>query len=367
MAIKKRYNYIDAIKALAILMVCTYHFWNGGNNLYAPDMTFGTMVRRFLMGFLSPCVPLFMMANGALLLNRPMDVEKHYKGLLLILLQFLFWRSLTLLVLGCMDAVAFSDFSVARWINHFLLLMPINDAYEGHFWFIPMFCCIYLLAPLFRKAFDPDAGKDSAILFLVLGAALFCWNFLLPDFNIWKRIIPYAKDLDPGYLNSLNPLSFYPGIMAVYFLLGGFLHRYREKTASIPVFLCLAMIAFGGILTYGAWLIMSSTQETLFDNIFSGYGSSATLLSSAAIFILFQKWEAPLSTRKWAVTVVNAIGRNTLTVYYLHWIIGMALLPRLSLPVGLVSNALRAIGLVIIGTLAGELLRRIPILRKLVH
>ena len=127
------------------------------------------------------------------------------------------------------------------------------------------------------------------------------------------------------------------------------------------------MIAFGGILTYGAWLIMSSTQETLFDNIFSGYGSSATLLSSAAIFILFQKWEAPLSTRKWAVTVVNAIGRNTLTVYYLHWIIGMALLPRLSLPIGLVSNALRAIGLVIIGTLAGELLRRIPILRKLVH
>ena len=74
----QRHLYLDILKILAIVMVCSYHFcWAGGIGFSDP-LSFSVGLRRMFFGINSTCVPLFFMVNGALLLSASAcDVSRH--------------------------------------------------------------------------------------------------------------------------------------------------------------------------------------------------------------------------------------------------------------------------------------------------
>ena len=66
---KSRYGYLDLLKLIAMVMVCMYHFSWIQHTGYVRPFPLKTLVLRYFRGFDAVCVPLFMMVNGALLLN----------------------------------------------------------------------------------------------------------------------------------------------------------------------------------------------------------------------------------------------------------------------------------------------------------
>ena len=77
MSERPRYAYLDIVKCIAMVSVCLYHFPLIAPAAYASPLPAGVMVSRFFRGMNAVCVPLFMMVNGALLLNRPFDLKRH--------------------------------------------------------------------------------------------------------------------------------------------------------------------------------------------------------------------------------------------------------------------------------------------------
>ena len=73
----QRFAYLDLIKIVAMMCVCLYHYPLIWQTAYARPFTADVLVLRYFRVFDAICVPLFMMVNGALILNRPFQLKKH--------------------------------------------------------------------------------------------------------------------------------------------------------------------------------------------------------------------------------------------------------------------------------------------------
>ena len=106
------------------------------------------------------------------------------------------------------------------------------------------------------------------------------------------------------------------------------------------------------------------------DNVFEGYESIPTLVCTVCIFALAVKWEPVIGKSKSLVSFVQFIGKNTLSVYYVHWILGRvimytlcdiydALQPYLFFP-----NLLTGFILIMGSILIGLVIKKIPVIGK---
>lgn len=357
---KDRFLYLDLIKTVAILFVCLYHFWWGRNIEYTYEMERITFLRRSLANIFSCGVPLFLMANGALLLNKPFHAERHYKRLASLFLQFLIWRALTVLCIGFSRGIDFGALTGQQIVNHFLLAIPMEGIDEAHLWFIPMLCCIYLLFPFYRKVFEDEAtdrnSRISLVVFLVLMYGL---NILLTDFTYIRHCLPFTQNILTFQLSTFQPFSSHIGTMSVYFLLGGFLHKYLSKVSRVPILLPVCAIVLGLAMLAGEWYTLSVYHVTTYDMVFGGYSTTGTLLCTLGIFALAEKMDACISRCPMIIPVLHGIGRNTIYVYYSHWIIGCTVLPHITHRSGSLFNLAKACFFIVTGSLLGEGINRV--------
>lgn len=93
---KIRYKYLDLLKCIGIYMVCFYHF-----NTLNFDFLQGNIKNYFyyfIKGIFSICVALFFMVNGALMLNKELNLKKHIKKILKLIILTYIWGSIQLLI-----------------------------------------------------------------------------------------------------------------------------------------------------------------------------------------------------------------------------------------------------------------------------
>ena len=115
-----RYVWLDWIKALAITLVVLFHSGAVTCKATAPLLAMG--------------VPLFFVANGALVLRKERDISYFIKKVLKILFLIVFWGTLTSL-----SAMHFKgeSLSVTKGIVHAL---NMHMEYGAHiFWFLGTF------------------------------------------------------------------------------------------------------------------------------------------------------------------------------------------------------------------------------------
>ena len=97
---KKRIEYLDIVKVIAIFLVVFCHF-----------VLLSESIPSNL--FMSACwsgVPMFFMVNGALLFTRPLNLKKHIYKTLTIYLVLVIWRLIYLLSIGAINHVPVSGF-----------------------------------------------------------------------------------------------------------------------------------------------------------------------------------------------------------------------------------------------------------------
>lgn len=281
---QKRIVYLDVVRVVACLMVIIQH---------SPMPCLGKVNSVLFSAtyFLSyPCVPLFFMVSGALLL----PVENSSSGSLLfirrrlskVLFPTLFWTFFYFIVRILKN-------QPIEWIN--MLSIPFSPQGHGIMWFMYVLVGLYLIAPIISHWLKQSSKKELEFYLLL-------W-FITLSFTHFKNVLQISE----GYYNTLCYFGGYIG----YFVLGYYLHTYinnleGDKFLHVIVLLVLPIIIYGTCKYMGV------------DLAFSAYLSLLTASMSISWFlgieILMLKY--PLVNN--LAHVIESISNLSFGIYLIH-------------------------------------------------
>lgn len=361
---RPRYAYLDIVKFVAMMSVCLYHFPLIAPMQYSDPLSSGVLVGRYFRGINAVCVPLFMMVNGALLLGSRFDFKKHVLRTARLFAGVYVWYVLTQ-VIGHLvrNGAVYVVANLPDILYSALFLYEYDGIALTHLWFVQMLVAVYVMLPLLRAALETKDEQLRWGLWLFLGVMV-CMCFLVHDFDHVKGVLPGLRYLDLSCLEMMNPVRGIYGAMIVYFVLGGLLHRRLRMLREVPMWTVALLIVGGAAALFAEWLLMTKKTETLYDIVYYGYNCLPTLAMSTGVFILAARCEGGMP--KGLERVTAFVGRNTLAIYYTHWILGLVFLNGAAIPGGFLINLLKALAMTFAGALLGEGMRRIPGLRHLV-
>ena len=347
---------VDLIRTFGIILVVLLHASNEyyttiqQTSLESPVYWWSSTIYKSLA---LPCVPLFVILSGALLLqpsktNEPIRVflKKRFNR---IGLAFLFWSAVYLVWAFLVTQTPVTSDNVIEGALYSLF----SGSYY-HFWFLYLIAGLYLLTPILRKIVSV---KDPKIL-----------KYLILLWFIDVAVVPLIQ-LITGY--SLNDTVFVVGGFIGYFVLGVYLQRVKVRSSILHVLFFLSFI-FTIVSTWFMHFHFDSIDQNYF---FFGYLSVNVMLASVTMFMLLSKlpvnWSRnihPLVNR-----VVHAIGKNTLPIYMFHLIVmetlqrgylgfklGLTVMnPVIGIPVMTVVTLFITFGLIL-------LMKKVPVLRTLI-
>ncbi|PVX23993.1 MAG: hypothetical protein CW691_08930 [Candidatus Bathyarchaeum sp.] len=251
--------------------------------------------------FTLPCVPLFIMLSGALLLqpsklNEPIRffLRKRFNR---IGFALIFWSFVYLIW-------AFFVSGTPVTVDNFTqgVLFSFFSGSYYHFWFLYLLIGLYLLTPILRAVVLCDSQK---IL-----------KYLITLWFIGVSVVPLIQ-LISGY--SFNDTLFVMGGTIGYFVLGIYLQKIKLRS-SIVYGLFFSSFFFTIIST---WLMRFHFYSIGQDYFFFDYLSVNVIVSSVTMFMFLSKFPAewPKRTNPLIRRVINIISKNTLPIYLFHLII----------------------------------------------
>ena len=298
---KKHIVWLDVVRFVALFTVVCCHSSDPFNYVFGDtaenvaDIQFwgaayGSLVR--------PCVPLFVMITGALLLPvRTDDTAKFYKKRISrVFWPFLIWSIIYALfpwftgVLGCTpeSILIFFPFSGEQAAQQSLALslqsvanIPMNFSNIGvHMWYIYLLIGLYLYLPIF-SAWVEKASEKGKFWFLM------AWGVTL--------LVPYYQQLVAPYLwgscswNGFYMLYYFAGFNG-YLLLGHYLRHHdfswgKTLGFGIPAFLIGYAVTYFGFTSVRA--LPEYSEELL--ELFFTFCSLNVAMMTIPVFLIFKK------------------------------------------------------------------------------
>lgn len=176
--VENRIVYLDMLKFIAILSVIALHvfqIWNNGQQILHFNFYALAEITR-------PCVPLFLMITGALLLNRDIELKSFFKKKIVrIICPFLFYLIIHLIVLSS---------------NNFNLL-----TYNWYFW---MILGVYVSIPIINNLVKVQLRELEYFVLMIL-VSLFIYQLLF--------IFKISNNIDLNFF--IGPISYL--ILGYYF------------------------------------------------------------------------------------------------------------------------------------------------------
>lgn len=349
----KRIVSLDALKLIAIFMVICVHCSDPFNvspeARSNPDFHFWGSIYG---SFLRPCVPLFVMITGILLLPVKLSMKEFYKKRLLrIAFPFVIWSVLYNLfpwmtgVLGLpqsiiSDVFAYAPSDASQTLGDALrniALIPVQfSTYTVPMWYLYMLIGLYLYLPLLSSWVEAASYRQKRF---VLGL----WAVTL--------LLPYAYSFySPDLLgmcawNSFGTFYYFAGFSG-YLLLGHFLFKeVREYPWSKTLLLALPLFAVGYAVTYMGFSAMTALPDCSEQQLelFFLYCSPNVALMTVALFLIVRK--VKIQSPK-AIAALTHISQCGLGIYLVHYFVvgfGYALADAIGVPVSVRIPATAAI------------------------
>lgn len=352
---KQTITYLNVIKAISIFLVVFCHMTLLKSGGYVDNIS-------MLICWIG--VPCFFMVNGALLFNKELNVKKHYKKVLTIYIVNIVWR-IIYLILSTFILHTNIDFTAKSEIFKYIFCFKtIKGVNTGHLYFIEALISCYLIFPIFYNNYKTKEGKKCLAIFAVI---IFCLTYGVNIVNFITKVILQSNKLDISGIRNILPFSNYAHYL-VLFIIGGFLHEYREKIQNIKYIKILSVVLLI-ICLIGLSLIRYTDTKTFKWNgalLSNGYGRLCTFIMSISMFILIQGTEIK---NRFVNKIVNIMGYSTLGIFYMHvpvLSICSQYLYRYIHARGVLINVLKSIVVIFVVELIIVILKKIPILKKLV-
>lgn len=289
---KQRSYSLDIIRILACFMVVLMHSPLPAENANGPFLV-------ALSYFTAPCIGLFFMVSGALLLPVKMDYFTFLKRRLSkIIIPTLIWTAIYLSL-----NIYFSQSEIG--IIHSVLSIPFSAQGNGVLWFIYTLIGLYLLAPILSGWINIATDRELKFV-LLLWVITLCYP-----------LISLFADVNTSTTGILYYFTGYAG----YFLLGYALKSGRLKI-SLGLPLMLSLTGVGLLLAIKRYSI-----EFDFYSLF-GYESIIVCALCCAYWIMLEKITSYAFRRKLrylfggGITLcVSKLSNLSFGVYLMHILI----------------------------------------------
>ncbi len=337
--------WLDVVRFIAMFTVvcchCTdpFNFYPGT----APNIGEIKLWGAIYGSVLRPCVPLFVMITGALLLPVRGDASTFYKKRIpRVFYPFLIWSVLYNLfpwITGLLglnpqiildffpyagEEVMQQSFSVSL---EYILMIPFNFSILAvHMWYIYLLIGLYLYLPVF-SAWVEKASESAKLMFLL------AWGVTL--------LLPYYYQFVSNYLwgtcswNSFGMLYAFAGFNG-YLLLGHYLKNLEwslKKTLAIgiPMFAAGYAVTFLGFRHITA--LPEYTDEML--ELFFTYCSLNVVMMTIPVFMLAKKVKVNSERMKKALANLTVCGFGIYMIHYFFTGPSVVLMRAIDMPIGL--------------------------------
>ena len=337
--------WLDVVRFIAMFTVvcchCTdpFNFYPGT----APNIGEIKLWGAIYGSVLRPCVPLFVMIIGALLLPVRGDTSTFYKKRIpRVFYPFLIWSVLYNLfpwITGLLglnpqiildffpyagEEVMQQSFSVSL---EYILMIPFNFSILAvHMWYIYLLIGLYLYLPVF-SAWVEKASERAKLMFLL------AWGVTL--------LLPYYYQFVSNYLwgtcswNSFGMLYAFAGFNG-YLLLGHYLKNLEwslKKTLAIGI----PMFAVGYAVTFLGFRHITAlpeyTDEML--ELFFTYCSLNVVMMTIPVFMLAKKVKVNSERMKKALANLTVCGFGIYMIHYFFTGPSVVLMRAINMPIGL--------------------------------
>jgi surface polysaccharide O-acyltransferase-like enzyme len=341
----KRIVWVDVLRFISIFMVICIHcsdpFNVSAEARSNPEFNFWGAVYG---SFLRPCVPLFVMITGLLLLPVKMSISDFYKKRLLrIAVPFLIWSVLYNLfpwltgVLGLPSSIISDVFAYASpdasqsfgdAVKNIALIPVTFNTYTVPMWYLYMLIGLYLYMPFFSAWIEKADLKQKKLFLGIWALTLF---------------LPYVYSFFSGALfgisawNSFGTFYYFAGFNG-YLLLGYYLARDLHSwswSKTLPV--AIPLFVVGYISTYLGFKSMTAnpniTEEQL--ELFFLYCSPNVVCMTVAVFLIVR--QVKIRSDFW-IRMFTSITKCGLGIYFAHYFVvgfGYWLADVLHIPVSL--------------------------------
>lgn len=337
--------WLDVVRFIAMFTVvcchCTdpFNFYPGT----APNIGEIKLWGAIYGAVLRPCVPLFVMITGALLLPVRGNASTFYKKRIpRVFYPFLIWSVLYNLfpwitgLLGLSPQVILDffpyagedvmrqSFSVAI---EYILMIPFNFSILAvHMWYIYLLIGLYLYLPVF-SAWVEKASERAKLMFLL------AWGVTL--------LLPYYYQFVSNYLwgtcswNSFGMLYAFAGFNG-YLLLGHYLKNLEwslRKTLviGIPMFIVGYAVTFIGFRHMTA--LPQCSDEML--ELFFTYCSVNVVMMTIPVFMLAKKVKVSSEKMRKALANLTVCGFGIYMIHYFFTGPSVVLVRAIDVPIGL--------------------------------
>ena len=337
--------WLDVVRFIAMFTVvcchCTdpFNFYPGT----APNIGEIKLWGAIYGSVLRPCVPLFVMITGALLLPVRGDASTFYKKRIpRVFYPFLIWSVLYNLFpwITCLlglnpqiildffpyagEEVMRQSFSVSL---EYILMIPFNFSILAvHMWYIYLLIGLYLYLPVF-SAWVEKASERAKLMFLL------AWGVTL--------LLPYYYQFVSNYLwgtcswNSFGMLYAFAGFNG-YLLLGHYLKNLewslkKTLTIGIPMFAVGYAVTFLGFRHITA--LPEYTDEML--ELFFTYCSLNVVMMTIPVFMLAKKVKVNSERMKKALANLTVCGFGIYMIHYFFTGPSVVLMRAIDMPIGL--------------------------------
>lgn len=339
---KKRETELDILRLLAALGVIFTH---------ACSIETESAVTRNIMTFLIATVtwhvPIFVMISGRFFLDpeRKLPVAKLRKAIRRLVCAFVFWN-----VIYQTYYILTDTYGSLNWKG--ILSQALIGPY--HFWYLFMLVCLYAITPFLRKiAEDKKLMEYFIVLFLVFGfLTTYGPNLPLVGVTLSQIVAKTNFHFALGYSG--------------YFILGYYLRRYPlsgRKEIGLYI-LGIATFLFTGLAT-----VWKTSQGAEGEEWFSKYLMPNVVIEAAALYTFFVNRISRIPFKEKVSDFISCLAEHSFGVYLIH-----ALVLAFSAPIAwnripgspILAVALRVVCVFTVSTAAAALIRKIPLIGKII-
>lgn len=342
---EQRIVWLDVVRLVAMFTVVCCHsadpfnFYPGTS----PDIDDIKLWGAIYGAVLRPCVPLFVMITGALLLPVKGDVTAFYKKRISrVFFPFLIWSLIYNLfpwltgVLGLQPSVIldFFPYSGEETMKQsldvslgYIANIPVNfSLLDVHMWYIYLLIGLYLYLPVF-SAWVAQASDKAKRWFLL------AWGV--------TTLLPYAHEFLSGYIwgecswNEFGMLYYFAGFNG-YLLLGHYL-RQHDWTGRQSLLWGIPMFVVGYLVTFFGFRYMTANPDVTPEGLelFFTYCSLNVVLMTIPVFMWCKQVKVHSAQ---IVRLLANLTKCGFGVYMVHYFLtgsSVCLMRALQIPIGL--------------------------------
>lgn len=318
-------GWIDALRVLAIVLVVISHCCDHFTALYGID-EHGYRLGAIIGSLVRPCVPLFAMMTGVLLLPVKRDVTLtgfYSKRIGRLLLPLVFWS----LVLPTANFLAYNyvwtdpanlslvgPFTVGNLVNH-LYTWIFNFNYDTiPLWYLYMLIGVYLVMPIVSRWLESATDRD-------IRTVLWLWvaSLLVPYIQYFAPAAGFQGNYGSMGIwgvcswNTFGSLYYLSGFMG-YMVLAHYLARNpvrcsngRLAAVTIPMFLV------GFAITAVGYMSMMSTANWILIELFWSFCGINVFMMTLPVYLWVERSQVKVSP------LVTKLAIMSFGVYLCHF------------------------------------------------